>query len=65
VVLILLIAFIAQNTARTDISFLGLSGGLPLTVALAAAALAGAVLAVAFGSTRVAQLRRRDHRAGG
>jgi uncharacterized integral membrane protein len=64
-VLILLIYFITQNTARTNVSFLGLSGELPLTVALLAAALAGAVLAVAIGSTRVAQLRRRDHRADG
>jgi putative membrane protein len=59
VLLVLLIIFIAQNTARTNVSFLGLSGALPLAAALLAATLAGAVLAAAIGTTLVAQRRRR------
>jgi uncharacterized integral membrane protein len=59
VVLILLIIFIAQNTARTNVSFLGLSGALPLAAALLAAALAGALLTAAVGTTLAAQRRRR------
>jgi uncharacterized integral membrane protein len=59
VVLILLIVFIAQNTARTNVSFFGMSGGLPLAAALLAAALAGAILAAATGTTLAAQRRRR------
>lgn len=60
VVLVLLIIFIAQNTARTNISFLGLSGALPLAAALLAAALAGALLAATVAMTRGVRLRRRD-----
>jgi uncharacterized integral membrane protein len=59
VVLVLLIVFIAQNTARAQVSFFGLSGGFPLAVALLAATLAGAILAFAIGMTRAAQRRRR------
>jgi uncharacterized integral membrane protein len=59
VVLVLLIVFIAQNTARTQVSFFGLSGGFPLAVALLVATLAGAILATAIGMTRAAQRRRR------
>jgi uncharacterized integral membrane protein len=59
-VLVLLIIFIAQNTARTNISFLGLSGALPLAAALLAAALAGALLAATVAMTRGVRLRRRD-----
>ena len=53
-----LIIFIVQNTASVRVSFLGLHGSLPLAAALLAAALAGAVLALVIGTTRIAQLRR-------
>jgi uncharacterized integral membrane protein len=56
-VLLLLIIFIAQNTARADVSFLGLSGSLPLAAALLAAALAGAVLTAVVGLTRLRRAR--------
>jgi uncharacterized integral membrane protein len=59
VVLILLVIFVAQNTARANVSFFGLSGALPLAAALLAAALAGAILAAAIGSTLAAQRRKR------
>jgi len=61
-VLLFLIIFIAQNTAQADVSFLGLSGSLPLAAALLAAALAGAVPTAVVGTTRRARLRRaRDY----
>jgi len=56
-VLLLLIIFIAQNTARADVSFLGLSGSMPLAAALLAAALAGAVLTAVVGLTRLRRAR--------
>lgn len=56
-VLLLLIIFIAQNTARADVSFLGLSGSLPLAAALLAAALAGAVPTAVVGMTRLRRAR--------
>ncbi|HYN96365.1 MAG TPA: lipopolysaccharide assembly protein LapA domain-containing protein [Pilimelia sp.] len=58
VVFLALIIFIAQNTANTQIAFLGLEGTLPLAAALLAAALAGAVLTLVIGTTRITQLRR-------
>jgi uncharacterized integral membrane protein len=59
-VAVLLLIFIVQNTARTNLSFLGLTGTLPLAVALLAAALAGALLAATVAMTRDARLRRRN-----
>jgi uncharacterized integral membrane protein len=61
-VLLALIIFVAQNTARTRIAFLGMDGSLPLAAALLAAAFAGALLAVVVGTTRATRLRRRAHR---
>jgi len=60
-----LIDFIAQNTRNVRIDFFSLSGRIPIAVALLAAALAGAVVVVAIGVGRVAQLRfnmRRQRR---
>ncbi|GAA0794465.1 lipopolysaccharide assembly protein LapA domain-containing protein [Spirilliplanes yamanashiensis] len=62
-VLVALIVFIAQNTARAEISFLGFSGSLPLAAALLAAALAGGLLTVTVSATR-ATVRRRAARRG-
>lgn len=65
VLLVLLIIFIAQNTAPVDIAFLGWDGRAPLAVALLAATVAGLLLALVAGSLRILQLRRRvrrDHR---
>lgn len=67
--LVALIDFIAQNTRHVRIEFFGLHGTIPVAVALLAAAVAGAIVVLAIGVARVAQLRlsmrrtRRGHRA--
>lgn len=63
VVLLLLIIFIAQNTRRTTVSFLGWDGQVPVAVALLIAAVAGLFLALLAGLLRILQLRRRVRRA--
>jgi uncharacterized integral membrane protein len=60
--LLLLIVFIAQNTQKVEISFLGWNGQAPLAVSLLAATLVGIVLSVVAGSMRILQLRRRVRR---
>src|SRR3954452_14014621 len=62
VVLLLLDIFIAQNTRRTTVSFLGWDGQVPVAVALMIAALAGLCLALLAGALRILQLRRRVRR---
>jgi uncharacterized integral membrane protein len=52
-----LIAFIVQNTHSVQIKFFGASGHIPVAVALLAAALAGALVVLGVGISRVAQLR--------
>ncbi|MFP5023009.1 LapA family protein [Pseudonocardia phyllosphaerae] len=63
-VLIILLIFIAQNTAPAQINFLGYEGELPTGVALLFAAIAGIVLVAIPGSIRIAQLRRAIRKAG-
>jgi uncharacterized integral membrane protein len=62
VLLLGLIVFVAQNTAGTRVTFLGLTGSLPLAAALLAAAFAGAVLTLAVTMTRTTRLRRQARR---
>jgi uncharacterized integral membrane protein len=62
VVLILLIIFIAQNTTKVDVAFLGWEGRTPLSVALLIATAAGLFLATIAGMLRILQLRRRVRR---
>ena len=57
VVLVALIVFIAQNTRRVDVSFLGWNGRFPLSVALLVAAAGAAVIVMVVGTARIAQLR--------
>lgn len=62
-----LVDFIAQNTRDVRIEFFGVHGQIPLAVALLAALLAGAIIVLAVGVGRVAQLRltmrrQRKHR---
>lgn len=62
---IALVDFIAQNTRHVRIEFFGASGRIPVAVALLAAALSGAIVVLAIGVGRVAQLRltmRRQRR---
>lgn len=61
--LILLIIFIAQNTTKAEIHFLGLNGSISLGLALLIAAVAGGVLVAITGVTRVTQLRLFARRA--
>jgi uncharacterized integral membrane protein len=61
-VLLLLVIFIAQNTQEVDVAFLGWEGTAPLSVTLLAAAVGGLFLAVAAGTLRILQLRRRVRR---
>jgi uncharacterized integral membrane protein len=56
--LILLIVFMLQNTSRVEVQFLGLSGSLPLGMALLIAAVGGGVVVAIAGVARVTQLRR-------
>ena len=62
VLLVLLAVFVLQNTQKVEISFLGWSGNAPLAAALLIATAAGLVLAVAAGTLRIMQLRRRVKR---
>jgi uncharacterized integral membrane protein len=62
-----LIDFIAQNTRDVRIEFFGAHGQMPIAVALLAALVAGAIIVLAVGVGRVAQLRltmrrQRKHR---
>jgi uncharacterized integral membrane protein len=61
------IDFIAQNTRDVRIEFFGAHGQMPIAVALLAALVAGAIIVLAIGVGRVAQLRltmrrQRKHR---
>ena len=66
ILLVVLLVFVFQNLHRAKVSFLGLSGTLPLAVSLLAAAALGGLFVLALGSVRMLQLRRmiRRDRAG-
>jgi uncharacterized integral membrane protein len=57
-VLIVLLIFIAQNTAPVPLAFLSWHWSLPTGVAILGAAVAGGLLTVGAGSARIFQLRR-------
>ncbi|WP_225920654.1 lipopolysaccharide assembly protein LapA domain-containing protein [Pseudonocardia oceani] len=61
---IFLLVFILQNNVPVVIEFLGLSGALPLGVALLLAAIAGLLLVAIPGGLRILQLRRLAKGAG-
>lgn len=61
-VLVLLVVFIAQNTEKVKISFLGWTGHASLAVALLIAAAGGILVTAIAGSLRILQLRRRVRR---
>ncbi|MGA7054408.1 MAG: lipopolysaccharide assembly LapA domain-containing protein [Mycobacterium sp.] len=56
--LIVLLIFIAQNTASTPFTFFAWHWSLPLGVAFLLAAVGGGLLTVAVGTARILQLRR-------
>jgi uncharacterized integral membrane protein len=62
VLLVLLIIFIAENSRDVTISFLGANGTLSLALAMLIAAVAGALITLLVGTTRILQLRREVHR---
>ena len=57
VFLIMLIIFMLQNSKKTEVTFLGLAGTVPLGVALLVAAVGGGVVVGIAGVARVTQLR--------
>jgi uncharacterized integral membrane protein len=57
-VLILLIIFVAQNTANVAITFLWMHGSLPLALAVLIAGVGGAIIAMGVAAARIGQLRR-------
>jgi uncharacterized integral membrane protein len=61
--LILLIVFILQNSTRIEVEFLGMSGTIPLGMALLIAAVGGGVVVAIAGVARVTQLRLIARRA--
>ena len=61
-VAVVLIVFIAQNTQKVEISFLGWDGDVPLAVALLIAAVCGAAIVLLVGTVRITQLRRAERR---
>ena|SRR5947209_15383473 len=63
VVLILLLVFILENTQRVKISYFGVTGHIPLGVAILLAAVAGGLLIALVGLGRILQLRRDTKRA--
>src|SRR4051812_45900321 len=58
VVVILLIIFIGQNTAKVRLNFLWMDGLIPVALALLIAGVAGAIVAMAVAAARIIQLRR-------
>lgn len=61
-ILILLIIFVAQNTAAVQITFLWMEGQIPAALALLIAGVAGAIIAMAVAAARILQLRRLARR---
>ncbi len=57
-ILILLLIFIAQNTASAQFAFFGWRWSLPLGVAILLAAVGGGLITVFAGTARILQLRR-------
>jgi len=60
--LILLIVFILQNSTKIEVQFLGMSGTIPLGMALLIAAVGGGVVVAISGVARVTQLRMNARR---
>ncbi len=63
-VAVALVVFMLQNTARVDISFLWMTGRLPLGLILFIAVLGSILLTVSLGTARILQLRRFAGREG-
>jgi uncharacterized integral membrane protein len=55
---LVLVVFMAQNTRRTEVTFLWMHGSIPLALALLIAAVSAALLTMVVGVARITQLRR-------
>ncbi len=62
VVLIVILVFVVQNHQDVRVSLFTLSVTWPLSIALLASAILGALLVLAIGSVRILQLRRQIRR---
>jgi uncharacterized integral membrane protein len=60
--LILLIVFMLQNSTKVEVHFLGMTGTIPLGMALLIAAVGGGVAVAIAGIARVTQLRMNARR---
>ena len=58
VLLTVLVIFIAENTQRSTVNFIGFHGHAPTAVALLIAAIAGALIVIIVGVARMIQLRK-------
>jgi len=56
---VVLIVFMLQNTRSVEVSFLWMSGDLPLALALLISGVGAAILTMVVGTARITQLRRR------
>jgi uncharacterized integral membrane protein len=56
--LIILVVFIAENTQRSTVNFVGFHGHAPTAVAPLISVIAGAVIVVIVGAARILQLRK-------
>ena len=62
ILLIALIIFVAENSQKVTISFLGAHGRISLALAILIAAVAGVLITLLVGSARILQLRREVQR---
>ena len=60
--LVLLIVFMLQNSTKVEFHFLGMTGTIPLGMALLTAGVGGGVVVAMAGIARVAQLRMNARR---
>ncbi len=59
VVLVFLLIFILQNLDTATVHFLGMSGSMPLAVAMLFSVIAGGALVALVGGARILQLRKQ------
>jgi len=58
-VAVALVIFAVQNTRSVEVSFLWMTAGTPLALALLIGTIGGVLLALVLGTARIAQLRRQ------
>jgi uncharacterized integral membrane protein len=63
VVLIFLLIFILNNLSPVTVHFLGITGSMPLAVAMLFSTIAGAALVALVGAARIIQLRKQAKKA--